>query len=186
MALPEAMYEESKSAGAAEAAASRENSWTSSRWVGGDVREAAAVAEDVGLLCQPAPRTPREACPMALLTARTRGGGRPARVSGCGMHCRHGAQGCCTRGRWAGAKGPICRLLQIRGHAYPQTHESAQEFGLVVEGEKPPSGCGRRGRSSSDYREHGGGRARRRAAIYRRWTVSDLSHAIHQLQADHV
>ena len=138
-----------------------------------------------GLLCQPAPRTPREACTMALLTARTRGGGRPARVSGCRTRCWHGAQDCCTRGRWAGAKGPICRLLQIRGRAYPRMHESAHDFGLVAEGEKPPSGCGRRGRSSRDYREHSGGRARRRAGIYRRGVRSDPSQAIHHLHAKH-
>ena len=168
------------------AATARRESWrTSSRYIGGDVRAAAAIADDVGLLCQPAPRTPREACTMALLTARTRGGGRPARVSGCRTRCWHGAQDCCTRGRWAGAKGPICRLLQIRGRAYPRMHESAHDFGLVAEGEKPPSGCGRRGRSSRDYREHSGGRARRRAGIYRRGVRSDPSQAIHHLHAKH-
>ena len=57
MASPEAMHEESMSAGAVEAAARRENSRTPSRWVGGDVREAAAVAEDLVQLTSVRPET---------------------------------------------------------------------------------------------------------------------------------
>ena len=153
------------SAGAVEAAARRENARTPSRWVGGGVRGAGAVADDLGLHTCAAPRTPSSASPRAHLAAPARTRGRRARLGGRGTRCRHGARHCCARGGWAGPEGQAGSHVQgVRSRA-PCVHRSSQCCGQVAGREMPRGGPSRLGRSSRGCREHGGGLGGTKSAV---------------------
>ena len=143
------------SAGAVEAAARRENSRTSSRWVGGGVRAAGTVADDLGLHTCAAPRTPSSTSTRAHLAAPARTRGRRTRVGGRGTRCRHAARHCCARGGWAGPKGQAGSQVQGARPRVPCVHRFSQCCGLVAGREMPRGGPSRLGRSSRGYREHG-------------------------------
>ena len=153
------------SAGAVEAAARRENARTPSRWVGGGVRGAGAVADDLGLHTCAAPRTPSSASPRAHLAAPARTRGRRARLGGRGTRCRHGARHCCARGGWAGPKGQAGSQVQCVRSRVPCVHRCRQCCGQVAGREMPRCGPSRLGRSSRGYLEHESGRRRHRACV---------------------